>query len=160
MQKFSLFILFFVVVWACNACKSKKFASEQKNEQKIEQKSEKTESMTKQIDSCATADNDIVIYEVITETTTTSATDTTPAKTIINKKTQRKINKKNKETLKKTEIRTADNATNIIDKSQNVAQTEQKHKETRNGGLWFSVLLILIILILLIYIRYRIYKKR
>lgn len=157
MQKFSLFILFVVVFWACTGCKSKKFASEQKNEQKTEQKSEKTESVTKQIDSCATADNDIVIYEVITETTTTSATDTTPPKTIIHKTTQRKINQKNKETLKKTEIRTADNATNIIDKSQNVAQTEQKHKEARSGGLWFSILLMLI---LLIYIRYRIYKKR
>lgn len=160
MQKFSLFILFFVVVWACNACKSKKFVAETKNEQKTEQKSEQKEVLTKKIDSTATADNDIVIYEVITETTTTSATDTTPPKTIIHKKTQRKINQKNKETLKKTEIRTADNATNIIDKSQIVAQTEQKHKEARSGGLWFSILLMLIILILLIYIRYRIYKKR
>lgn len=160
MQKFSLFILFFVVVWACNACKSKKFASEQKNEQKTEQKSEQKEVLTKKIDSTATADNDIVIYEVITETTTTSATDTTPPKTITNKTTKRKINKKNKETLKKTESRTADNATLIIDKSQNLAETEQKHKETKNGGMWLSILLMLIILILLIYIRYRIYKKR
>lgn len=160
MQKFSLFILLFVVVWACTSCKSKKFVAEQKNEQKSDQKSEKKEVVTKKIDSCATADNDIVIYEVITETTITSATDTTPPKTIINKKTQRKINKKNKETLKKTESCSSDTDTKTIDKKQKEEQTEQKHKEMKNGGLWLSLLLMLITLILLIYIRYRIYQKR